>query len=153
MADRVLLNVCFRCHDIDQIAGIASSAPMDIDGLCDLAQRFLREISVRTGRNLCRKGGLFQWGIVSSGFDPMVFVQELLPFWKSLLSEEWGNSSTDPSSRILVFAEKEQLKQAEAFEIGWVNLSGCWDANERHEVSFVHHPSLPFSWNIGERCQ
>ena len=149
VANYILLSVCFPCDLNEPIAQIAQSIPAD--ELCDPAQQFLRELSTRTGKNPGGKGGLCQWGIVGSGFKPLVFVQELMPFWRALLSQEGEDSSPDPASRVIVFSEKEQIDEAEAFEIGWFNDSGgwggSWDAEKRDRIHIRHH-DLPFAWSI-----
>ena len=145
MANHILLSVCFPCDLNEPIAQIAQSIPAD--ELCDIAQQFLRELSARSGENPGGKGGLCQWGIVGSGFSTLIFVQDLMPFWTALLSQEGEDSSPDPGSRVIVFSEKEQFNRSEAFEIGWVDENGYWDAEDRDRLDIVHH-LLPFAWSI-----
>lgn len=142
MGHYVHIHVAFACDQNDGVAELAKrhAETLDekaVDGGTRYAKWFLEDLAKRSGENLGPKGGLSLWGMVGNYTEADVFCEVLRPFWTELLS---GTIAGGPNcfERVIVFAEREQTEQAEAYEI-WRDKDGEGDIQIKHHL-------LPFAW-------
>jgi hypothetical protein len=163
MAHDVHLHVCFPCDANEDVAELARKylelwgiRPTSDDSRWPMrpapnapwadsweAGCFLVDLSLRTGPNLGRKGGLCLWGIVGDYTDTEKFMEVLRPFWMDLLNLD-GELLGGPLSfeHILVFYEEEGSEQAHAYEV----MDAADGTGDRVEQLVIKHHDLPFCW-------
>lgn len=140
MGRYVHINVCFACDKNEGVAMLAKKHLAEIisnKDECEEAYWFLEDLSMRTGANKRRKGGLSMWGMIGNYTSGSAFVETLRKFWLDLLSDvENGPQSFE---HILVFVEQEQDERAKAFEI-------FLDGEDGHKNLKILEHECPFAW-------
>lgn len=104
------------------------------------AAAFLGDTSFREGAPSGPKGGMLLWGWTGNHVDADKFVDELLPFFRELISGEVDGGPCE-HERVIVLFEQEQTDRATSFEIR--NVDG--DVGGGCEVI---KRELPFSWGL-----